>query len=62
MSKLYDILYGLLLLFRVFNKNYEFMFPFSSGNIQKRYDAMVFANCIRYGNYKGHLKDVSKFC
>ncbi|XP_022343438.2 asparagine-rich protein-like isoform X2 [Crassostrea virginica] len=28
------------------------------GNIQKRPDAMVFANCKRYGNYKGHLKDI----
>ena len=35
------------------------MFRFSTGNIQKRPDAMVFANCKRYGNYKGHLKDVS---
>ncbi|XP_078310119.1 uncharacterized protein LOC111137249 isoform X7 [Crassostrea virginica] len=28
------------------------------GNIKKRPDAMVFANCKRYGNYKGHLKDI----
>ena len=39
----------------------KFYVSFSTGNIKKRPDAMVFANCKRYGNYKGHLKDVSKF-
>ena len=60
-SKLYNTLYGLLLLLRFLNKNYQFYVSFSTGNIKKRPDAMVFANCKRYGNYKGHLKDVSKF-
>uniref|UniRef100_A0A8W8IXK9 Uncharacterized protein n=4 Tax=Magallana gigas TaxID=29159 RepID=A0A8W8IXK9_MAGGI len=29
-----------------------------TGIIQKRPDAMVFANCKRYGNFKGQLKDI----
>ena len=61
-SELYNNLYVLLLLLRLFNKNYEFYVSFSTGNIKKRPDAMVFAHCEQYGNYKGHLKDVSKFC
>nr|XP_022344345.1 uncharacterized protein LOC111137251 isoform X2 [Crassostrea virginica] len=32
------------------------------GNIQIRPYAMVFAHCERYGNYKGHLKDIVVYC